>query len=206
MKKEWRKHEKNYYLPKNAPELKEIPPFKYFTIKGQGNPNNEAFAEYIGVLYSLSYKLKMSYKWDTPPKDYYEYTVYPLEGVWGIADMSKYVPGKVNKDNLAFELMIRQPDFITADLANHIIELTKKKKPHILLDEVVFKTISEKSCVQMLHLGSYDDEPYSFEIMKQFCEENNLNRISKRHREIYLTDARKTAPEKQKTVLRFKVE
>ena len=206
MKKEWRKHEKNYNLPKNIPTFIEIPPLHYFVVQGQVNPNSEAFGEYIGVLYSLAYALKMSYKWDTPPKDYYEYTVYPLEGVWGIADMSKYVPGKVNKDNLAFELMIRQPDFITADLANHIIELTKKKKPHILLDEVVFKTISEKSCVQMLHLGSYDDEPSSFEIMKQFCEENNLNRISKRHREIYLTDARKTAPEKQKTVLRFKVE
>ena len=206
MKREWRKQEKNYYLPKNMPELIEVPPFSYFVIKGQGNPNDEAFREYITVLYSLSYALKMSHKWDNPPKGYYEYAVYPLEGVWSIADMSKYVPGVIDKDNLAFELMIRQPDFITDDLANHIIDLTKTKKPHKLLDEIEFKIINEQSCVQMLHLGSYDDEPNSFESMKQFCNNNGLKRISRKHREIYLTDARKTAPEKLKTVLRFKVE
>ncbi len=206
MKKEWRKHEKKIYLPKNKPELIEIPSFYYFTIKGEGNPNAEAFGEYITVLYSLSYAARMSYKWDNPPADYYEYTVYPLEGVWDIADKSKYVPGVVDKDNLAFELMIRQPGFVTEDLANQIIELTKQKKPHDLLVQVEFKTICEGSCVQMLHLGSYDDEPNSFELMNQFCIKENLKRTSMKHREIYLTDARKTKPEKLKTVLRFKVE
>lgn len=206
MKKEWRKHEKNIYLLKNTPELIEIPPFNYFTIKGKVNPNDKAFGEYIIVLYSLSYGARMSYKWDNPPVDYYEYTVYPLEGVWDIADKSKYVPGVIDKDNLAFELMIRQPSFVTEDLANQIIELTKQKKPHNLLEQVEFKTICEDSCVQMLHLGSYDDEPNSFELMKQFCIKNNLKRTSMKHREIYLSDARKTKPEKLKTVLRFKVE
>ena len=206
MKKEWRKHEKNLYLPKNKPELIEIPPLNYFTIKGQGNPNNEAFGEYISVLYALSYGARMSYKWDTPPADYYEYTVYPLEGVWDIADKTKYVPGELDKDNLAFELMIRQPSFATEDLAMKIMEKTSMKKPHPLLAQVKFKTIIEGSCVQMLHLGSYDDEPASFQYMKEFCKENNLKRISMKHREIYLTDARKTAPDKLKTVLRFKVE
>ncbi|NBI27963.1 GyrI-like domain-containing protein [Chengkuizengella marina] len=206
MKKEWRKHEKEIYLPKNKPELVEIPSFNYFMIKGKGNPNEETFGEYIAVLYSLSYGTRMSYKWRNPPQNYYEYTVYPLEGVWDIADKSKYIPGVVDKDNLAFELMIRQPSFVTETFANQLIELTKQKKPHRLLEEVEFKTIEEGRCVQMLHLGSYDDEPISFEIMKQFCIQNDLKRISMKHREIYLSDFRKTKTENLKTVLRFKVQ
>lgn len=206
MKHEWRKHEKNIYLPKKIPMSIEMPTIKYFVISGKGNPNSDMFAEYIGVLYSVSYAIKMSYKWDIVPQDYYEYTVYPLEGVWDIADKSKYVPGAINKDNLAFELMIRQPSFLNEELAKEIIEKTKKKKPHVLLDSVEFKEIDEKSCVQMLHLGSYDSEPASFDLMKQYCIDNNLKRISMKHREIYLTDARKTTPDKNKTVLRFKVE
>lgn len=205
MKKEWRKQEKHIYLPKNIPELVEIPSLSYFTIKGQGNPNAKAFGEYITVLYSLAYAVRMSYKWDNPPQDYYEYTVYPLEGVWDLADKSKYVPGIIDKDNLAYELMIRQPSFVTEDLASQIIELTKQKKPHDLLEKVEFKTVHEDRGVQMLHLGSYDDEQNSFELMKEFCIKNNLQRSSMKHREIYLTDARKTKPEKLKTVLRFKV-
>ncbi|NDI35758.1 GyrI-like domain-containing protein [Chengkuizengella sediminis] len=206
MKKEWRKHEKQFYLPKNKPELVQIPHFNFFTIQGEGNPNNEFFGEYISALYSLSYGARMSYKWSNPPNDYYEYTVYPLEGVWDIADKSKYIPKVIDKDNLAFELMIRQPSFVTEDLANDILEITKQKKPHTLLDQVNFKTIEEGACVQMLHVGSYDDEPISFEIMNQFCTQNDLKRTSMKHREIYLSDFRKVKPEDLKTVLRFKVE
>lgn len=112
----------------------------------------------------------------------------------------------MDKNNLAFELMIRQPSFITDDLASLSIEMTQKKKPHKLLDKVQFKTIDEGSCVQMLHTGPYDDEPESFKLMKQYCVENNFKRTSMKHREIYLSDPRKTAPKKMKTVLRFKVE
>lgn len=205
MKKEWRKHEKNTYLPKNQPTLIEVPKFNYFTIKGSGNPNNDFFGEYIKVLYSASYAVRMSYKSDSPPKDYYEYTVYPLEGVWDIADKSVKKGEVIDKDNLIFELMIRQPEFVTEDFAKKIIEKTKEKKPHELLDKIEFKTIDEGLCVQMLHLGSYDDEPTSFSVMDKYCDENSLERISMKHREIYLSDFRKTIPEKLKTVLRYKV-
>ena len=205
IKHEWRKHEKKLYLPKNIPSVIDIPSLKYFVISGKVNPNSELFGEYIGVLYSLSYAVRMSYKWDKIPKGYYEYTVYPLEGIWDIADKSKYIPGIVNKDNLKFDLMIRQPDFLDEDLVKVIIDQTKKKKYHKLLEEVELKIITEDKCVQMLHLGSYDSEHISFDIMKQFCIDNNIERLSMKHREIYLTDARKTAPEKNKTVLRFKV-
>lgn len=205
MKKEWRKHEKHIYLPKKEPILMNIPEFKYFTIKGSGNPNNDFFGEYIKVLYSVSYGVMMSYKSDNPPEDYYSYTVYPLEGVWDIADKSMGKGAVIDKDNLVFELMIRQPEFVTEDFAGRIIENTMKKKPHKLLDKIEFKSIAEGKCVQMLHLGSYDDEPKSFDIMDRFCSENNIERISMKHREIYLTDFRKTEPDKLKTVLRYKV-
>lgn len=205
MKKEWRKHEKHIYLPKQKPVLIDVPKFNYFTIKGSGNPNDDFFAEYIGVLYSVSYAVRMSYKTDNHPVGYYEYTVYPLEGIWDIADKSKHTEGFLDKNNLVFELMIRQPEFVTEDFAQRIIEKTKNKKPHKLLDQIEFKTIAEGKCVQMLHIGSYDDEPKSFDMMDKYCKENNLERISMKHREIYLTDARKTEPEKLKTVLRYKV-
>lgn len=205
MKKEWRKHEKHIYLPKQKPVLIDVPKFNYFTIEGTGNPNDDFFGEYIAVLYSVSYAVRMSYKSNNPPIGYYEYTVFPLEGVWDIADKSKYIEGVLDKNNLAFELMIRQPEFITEDFAQRIIKNTKTKKPHKLLDKIEFKTIEEGKCVQMLHKGSYDDEPGSFAMMDKYCKENNLERISMKHREIYLNDARKTPSQKLKTVLRYKV-
>ncbi len=206
MKHEWKKHEKQFYLPKAKPEFIKIPAFNFFSITGQGNPNDAFFADYIGVLYSLAYGVKMSPKADIAPPTYFEYAVYPLEGVWDITDEAKKKhTGKLDKDTLVFNLMIRQPDFVTPDFAREIIERTKNKKPNPLLDQVVFETIEESECVQMLHAGSYDNEPASFAQMENFCAENNLQRQSKLHREIYLSDARRVAPEKLRTVLRFKV-
>ncbi len=207
MKHEWRKHEKEIYLPKNGPEIVTIPEFKYFTIVGEGDPNNDIFPEYINVLYSLSYGVKMSYKKGIEPKGYFDYTVYPLEGIWDINEEAKNnFSGTVNKDDFVFKLMIRQPDFVTSDFFYDILTLTKAKKPHKLLDCVRLETIKEGACVQMLHLGSYDNEPESFKIMEDFAAKHGVKRLSKKHREIYLTDARKTAPEKLKTVLRFRID
>ncbi len=206
MKHEWRKKEKQFYLPKTKPEQVEVPKLKYFMIKGKGNPNNEFFGEYIGVLYSLSYGVRMSHKAGFAPDGYFEYTVYPLEGIWDISDEAKQNDtGILDKDTLIFNLMIRQPDFVTKDIAQEFIERTKKKKPHDLLEQVAFDSIEDGSCVQMMHLGSYDDEPESFKIMDDFCIKNNLIRESKQHREIYLSDVRKVRPDKLKTVLRYKI-
>ena len=207
MKHEWKKNEKQFYLPKNKPELISIPKFKYFTIDGSGNPNDDFFAEYIGVLYSLSYGIKMSPKKGIEPKGYFDYTVYPLEGVWDINDEAKKsFDGTINKNTLVFKLMIRQPDFVDKDFALQILEQTKKKKPHVLLEQVRFEEIIEGDCIQMLHLGSYDSEPESFKLMEGFAEQENFSRKSKNHREIYLSDARKVPADKLKTVLRFTVE
>lgn len=207
MKHEWRRKEKDFYLPKTEPVLVTVPSFKFFTIRGKGNPNDSFFGDYIGVLYSLSYAIRMSHKAGFAPPDYYEYAVYPLEGVWDISDEAKQnYSGVVNKDELLFNLMMRQPDFVTPELAQEALERTKKKKPHELLDQVEFSEIEDGKCVQMMHIGSYDDEPASFERMESFTQEVGLTRSSKVHREIYISDARKVDPEKLKTILRFKVE
>jgi hypothetical protein len=206
MKHEWKKHEKEFYLPKNKPEVIDIPKFGFFTVRGKGNPNDDHFPEYIGVLYALSYAVKMSPKKGMAPDNYFDYTVYPLEGVWDIDEEAKEnFDGTLDKDTLIFNLMMRQPGFVSEKFAGEVIELTKIKKPHPLLDRVTFETIQEGTCIQMLHLGSYDDEPESFRIMEAFAADRGLERISKKHREIYLSDARKTAPDKLKTVLRFQV-
>ena len=207
MKHEWRKYEKEIYLPKQKPMVIDVPEFKFFSIEGEGNPNDEKFGEYIGVLYSLSYAVKMSPKKGMVPEGYFDYTVYPLEGVWDLKEEAKKnLTGVINKDDLVYKLMMRQPDFVSDEFAKQIIEYTKKKKPHNLLNEVVFETFKEGKCVQMLHVGSYNSEPESFNIMERFAENNNLIRKCKVHREIYLSDARKVEPEKLKTVLRFGVE
>jgi len=206
MKHEWRKKEKALYLPKTKPELVTLPSFKFFMIKGKGNPNSDFFAQCIGVLYSLAYGVRMSPKKGIAPKGYFEYTVYPLEGIWDITDdAKKNYNGVLDKNTLVFNLMIRQPDFVSEEFAQEIIERVSKAKPHKLLKDVTYGSIEEGICLQMMHLGSYDNEPESFAKMKEFCIENNLNRISDNHKEIYLNDARKVVPEKLKTVLRYPV-
>ncbi len=206
MKHEWKKHEKALYIPKTKPEFIKVPAFNFFSIEGQGNPNDPFFADYIGVLYSLAYGVKMSPKAGIAPANYFDYTVYPLEGVWDITpEAKKKYDGALDKNTLVFNLMIRQPDFVTPQFATEVIECTKKKKPHPLLERIKFGSLEDADCVQMLHVGKYDDEPASFKQMEDFCTQNNLARESKIHREIYLSDARKVSPEKLKTVLRFKV-
>lgn len=208
MKHEWRKKEKAIYIPKNKPELIHIPTYQFITIEGEGNPNSDFFANYIQVLYSLSYAIKMTLKKGDiqQPVGYCDYTVYPLEGVWDINEKARAIfDGTINKDDLVFKLMIRQPDFVSVDFFNQMLEQTKLKKPNALLEQAKFETILEGLCVQMLHIGSYDNESESFAVMEEFAEKENLLRLSKIHREIYLSDFRRVAPEKLKTVLRFKV-
>ncbi len=205
MKYEWRKQAKQLYLPKNKPEIVSVPDFKFFMIEGKGNPNNEEFSEAIGVLYSLSYTLKMLPKKGIVPEGYFDYTVFPLEGIWDLAEEARGLE-VLDKDSLIYTIMIRQPDFVTEELVQEVINTVKIKKPHVLLDKVKFSSLEEGFCVQMMHVGPYDDEPVSFASMEEFCVQNNLKRLCQTHKEIYISDFRKTQPEKLKTVLRFKVE
>ncbi|WP_298486770.1 GyrI-like domain-containing protein [uncultured Maribacter sp.] len=206
-KHEWRKAEKALYLPKTKPELIEVSAQKFITISGAGNPNSQHFANCVSVLYPISYAIKMNAKkMKQPSIGYFDYTVYPLEGLWDLnEEAKKRYNGTLNKDDLVFKLMIRQPDFVSQDFFSEMLALTKKKKPHSLLENLKFETITDGKCIQMMHIGHYDDEPKSFKLMEQFALEQGVERLSKAHREIYLSDFRKVAPEKLKTVLRFQL-
>jgi hypothetical protein len=207
MKLDWKKDEKIFYLPKTQPVHLEIPVFGFFTLSGTGNPNGSDFADRVSVLYGLAYAVRMSPKSNAAPEGYTEYTVYPLEGVWGLTEEGiREYTGTIDKDLLSYTVMIRQPDFVSETYALETIERLKKKKPHPLLDEVRFEKFEEGKCVQMLHVGSYDSEPESFRQMEEYAEAMGLKRTEKLHREIYLSDPRKTEPAKMKTVLRFRVE
>ncbi|BFM17480.1 GyrI-like domain-containing protein [Maricurvus nonylphenolicus] len=206
-KHEWRKQEKALYLPKAKPELVEVPAFNFITLRGEGSPAEQRFSDIVGTLYSVAYGIKMlPKKMAVKPKGYYDYTVYPLEGVWDINDEAKKTfDGTVKQEDFVYEVMIRQPDFVDEVLFGDILETVKQKKPNPLLDEVEFKSFEEGKCIQMLHVGKFEDEPATFEIMEAFAEAEGYSRLSKVHREVYLSDARKVAPEKLKTVLRFNV-
>ncbi|KQL32738.1 hypothetical protein AN960_22420 [Bacillus sp. FJAT-25509] len=204
-KLEWRKSLKEIYLPKSKPSKINIPAFKYITIEGKGNPNNELFKENVEALYSLAYAIKMLPKKGIVPEGYFDYTVFPLEGVWDLDEEGRKLD-YLNKEHLLYKLMIRQPDFVTEDLTYIILDQLKQKKKNPLLANVKLESITEGLCVQTMHIGSYDDEPRTFKLMEEFCTENNLQRVQKTHKEIYISDARKTQPDKLKTVLRFQVE
>lgn len=204
MKFEWRKHEKDLYLPKEKPVLVTVPKQKFFMISGKGNPNSEEFSEKIGVLYSLAYAVRMMPKQGFTAEGYFEYTVYPLEGIWDLTEEGRKLD-TLNKDELVYTIMIRQPDFVTEDVAHRAFEIARKKKPNPLLDKVTFDTMEDGLSVQMMHIGPYDDEPRSFEQMRKFIEENNLEITTLVHREIYISDARKTDKSKLKTVFRYRV-
>lgn len=205
MKLEWKKQEKSLYLPKQKPELVTVPEQKFFMINGKGNPNNnEEFAEKIGVLYSLAYAVRMMPKNGYTPEGYFEYTVYPLEGVWDLTEEGQKMD-TLDKNEFLYTIMIKQPDFVNEDVVQRAFETARKKKPSRYLDEVVFDSVEDGLCVQMLHVGSYDDEAESFELMKNFMEDNNLERTTLTHREIYLSDFRRVEKDKLKTVLRCRV-
>ena len=196
MKYEWKKQEKELYLPKTEPQIVTVPAQNFFAVKGKGNPNEADFAERVGVLYSLSYAVRMMPKSGPTPEGYFEYTVYPLEGVWEGCDLA-------DKASFSYTIMIRQPDFVTEAVAAMAMEATAKKKPHPLLSEAVFCGMEDGLAVQMMHIGDYDSEPLSFAKMAEFMDKSDLARSTDTHREIYMSDPRKVEKDKLKTVLRY---
>lgn len=193
---------KKLYQPKNQPVIINVPKMRFITIEGTGNPNHEKFARATEALYTISYAIKMSYKKPNPPAGYYTYKVFPLEGFWDLVDKSI---ASTNKDNYAYKLMIQQPDFVNEKVFNDFLKQVISKKDNPMLMKLHYEEIEEGLCCQMLHLGSYDLEPSSFQMMESYCEQEGYMRASKLHKEIYLSDPRKTEPEKLKTILRFKV-
>jgi len=202
MKIEWKKTEKQIYLPGSNPTTITIPRMKYFSISGVGNPNHEAFAEKISVLYGLAYAVRMMPKSGVTPEGYQEYTVYPLEGVWDLTESGRQSE-TLDKDQLIYKIMIRQPEFVTPEVATMALDKVGKKTPSPLLDQVVFEEMEDGLCVQMMHTGTFDSEPISFARMDQYLSKEGLARKSKIHKEIYISDFRKTKPDALKTVLRY---
>ncbi len=205
MKYEWRKSDREFYLPGTEPVVIDVPELPFFMLSGTGDPNKPAFSEKVGALYTASYTIRMMPKGGIVPEGYYEYTVFPLEGIWDLSGPPEG-EGSFDKNELVYTIMIRQPDFVTEELASTALDLALKKKAQPALDEVRFERFTEGLCVQMMHIGRYDDEPATIEAMVRFCEANNLARTSFSHHEIYLSDPRATDPENLKTVLRFTVE
>lgn len=204
MKYEWRKRDREFYLPEAEPVVIDVPELPFFMLSGAGDPNKPAFGENVGALYTASYTIRMMPKGGIVPEGYYEYTVFPLEGIWDLGSPPEGTG--LDKNDLVYTIMIRQPDFVTEELSRTALELALKKKAQPALDEVRFERFTEGLCVQMMHVGRYDDEPETIEAMVRFCEENNLARTSFSHHEIYLSDPRTTNPENLRTVLRFTVE
>lgn len=204
MKYEWRKKEKEIYLPKNSPTIINHSERMSITVRGEGHPDSDAFRLNIEMLFALSYSIRMLPKSGVEPEGYYEYTVYPIEGIWDLNEEGRKLD-HLDKNHLVYQPMIRQPDFMTEDLFSAAIESMRTKKKHLPVESANFERLNDGLCVQMMHHGSYDDERETFTMMDKYCEEHGLTRINQRHKEIYITDARKTAPDKLKTVLRFKV-
>ena len=201
---DFKKEYKDFYLPKNKPQIVNVPKANYIAIRGQGNPNEEggAYQRAISVLYAVAYTLKMSYKTDYKIAGFFEYVVPPLEGFWwqnGIhgVDYSK-------KDEFNWISIIRLPDFITRENFDWAVKTASEKKK-IDCSKAEFLTIEEGLCVQIMHIGSFDDEPASLEKMDKYLEENGYDKDfsdTRLHHEIYLSDPRKSTPDKQKTVIR----
>lgn len=201
MKYEWKKSEKNLYGAKQTPKLTEVPAQKFIAIKGEGDPNKEDFSNRVSALYSLAYSIKMLFKSvmkDEAHSEITDFVVYPLEGVWEKPDGEK-----LDKSRLKYKIMIKQPDFITQEIFKRAMENIKKKKSNLLYDEIVFESINDGKSVQILHVGSYDDEPISFDKMDAFLTEYGLKRSTCRHREIYLNNKDRVAENKLKTILRY---
>lgn len=201
MKYEWRKQEKNLYGVKQTPVIVEVPKQKFILVKGNGNPNEVDFSDRISALYSLAYAIKMLFKdvmKNKTDNDITDYAVYPLEGLW-----EKVNGEELEKNKLEYTLMIKQPAFITQEIFTKALENIKKKKPNALYDEMSFREIEEGKSIQILHVGSYDDEPKSFEQMDEFARKRDLTRIGDFHKEIYLSNKNRISEEKQKTILRY---
>ena len=204
---DYKKEYKEFYMPKGKPSIVTVPKMKFIAVRGQGDPNAEDgdYKAAIGLLYGIAFTIKMSKMGSRQIEGYFDFVVPPLEGFWqqeGIEgiDYSR-------KEDFRWISVIRLPDFVTeGDFRWAAEEAAIKKKQDFSKAE--FLTIEEGLCVQCMHIGPYDDEPATVALMDQYLKENGYENDfsgTRQHHEIYLSDARRVAPEKLKTVIRHPV-
>ena len=211
---DFKKEYKEFYMAKNKPEIVSVPSMNYIAVRGSGDPNQEdgEYKKAIGLLYGIAFTIKMSKKSDHRIEGYFDYVVPPLEGFWwqGAASAKPNLNAAIDyahKEDFHWVSVIRLPDFVTEDDFRWAVEEAAKKKKQDF-SKVGFLTVEEGLCVQCMHIGSYDDEPATVVMMHEFMEQKGyeLDITDKRlHHEIYLSDARKIAPEKLKTVIRHPI-
>ena len=204
---DFKKEYKEFYLPKDKPSIVTVPPMNYIVVRGKGDPNDEG-SEYqaaIGLLYGIAFTIKMSKKGSRQIEGYFDYVVPPLEGFWWQEGVSGV--DYAHKESFEWISLIRLPDFVSrADFDWAVLEATSKKKTDF--SRVEYLTYDEGLCVQCMHVGPYDTEPATVERM-HWCMTGQGDALditaSRYHHEIYLSDARKTAPDKLKTVIRHPI-
>ncbi len=204
---DYKKEYKEYYMPKNEPNIIKIPKMNYIAVKGKGDPNkeNSEYKKTIELLYSIAYTIKMSYKSIYKIEGYFKYVVPPLEGLWWQENKTEIDYSR--KEDFCFISLIRLPDFVTKkDFIWAVEEATKKKKRDF--SKVELLTYDDNLCVQCMHLGSYDEEPKTIKKMYEYIDKNNYEiDINKErfHHEIYLSDPRKCNINNLKTVIRIPI-
>lgn len=201
MKHEWKKQEKELYGAKKTPAVLQVPRQAFIMISGKGNPNDTDFSARVSALYSLAYGVKSHCKAAADSDGLCDFSVYPLEGIWKKSEEAELV-----KEKLEYTIMIRQPDFVTEAMVWEALKKVMVKKPNPFYEEIRFDTMEDGKMVEILHIGSFDEEPASFQKMDEFAEENGLKRKGSFHREIYLNNANRTEKSKLKTILRYCVE
>ena len=204
---DFKKEYREFYMPKNKPKIVQIPKANYIAVRGKGDPNEEggAYKQAVGILYAVAYTLKMSHKSDHKIEGFFEYVVPPLEGFWW-QENSDGIDYR-NKETFHWISVIRLPDFITKEDFDWAVETATKKKK-MDCSKAEFYTVEEGLCVQIMHIGPFDDEPATVAIMDQYLADNGFENdmtATRLHHEIYLSDARKVAPEKWKTVIRHPI-
>ena len=203
---DFKKEYKEFYLPPVTPTFVKVPPMNYVAVRGKGNPNDEdgEYKASIELLYGVAFTIKMSKKGDHRIEGYYDYVVPPLEGLWWL---EKGEVDYAHKEDFQFISMIRLPDFVTKEDFDWAIETaTRKKKKDF--SRVEFFHYEERRCVQCMHVGSYDLEPVTIGKMEALASQEGLSfdlGDGRKHHEIYLSDPRKAAAEKLKTVIRYPV-
>lgn len=213
-KLDFKLEDKNLYQPKTVPMIVDVPEMKFIMVDGKGSPNDESgeYAKAVELLYGLSYTISMSQKSGNTPSDFFEYVVAPLEGLWWTAVDRPF--DTTQKDQLIWTAMIRQPEFVTEAVFNWAVAELKKRKPQLDTTKARLASFTEGLCVQMMHLGPFDQEVTTVQAIDDFAASNGyVNAISealpdgtlRRHHEIYLSDPRKVAPDKMKTIVRHPI-